>query len=71
MHALDLEAVLCDRVAMGAARNEKYIVACRRQAGTEISADRTRRHCRNTHASKLLLIRRRIAVRTALTNEEY
>ena len=34
---------------VGAARNEEHVVAGSRHACAEISADRARRHCRNTH----------------------
>src|SRR6185437_15085900 len=47
--ALDLEAVLSYRFKAGAARDEKNIVARRRQPRAEISADGARRHCRNSH----------------------
>ena len=50
VHALDLEAVLLDGFEMGAARDEEHIVAGRRHAGAEITADRARRHCRYSHA---------------------
>ena len=49
VHALDHEAVFLDRVAMSAACDEEDIVARRRHARAEISADRTRCHCCNTH----------------------
>ena len=49
VHALDLQAVLLDRVAVGAARDEKDIVPRRGKPRTEITADRARRHRRNTH----------------------
>ena len=49
VHALDLEAVFFDGVAMGAARNEEHVVPGRRHARAEIAADRARRHCRNFH----------------------
>jgi hypothetical protein len=49
VHALDGEAVLGDGVAMRAARDEENLVSVRRQPAPEIAADRSRRHCRNTH----------------------
>ena len=49
LHALDLEAVLGDRVTVGAARDEEDIVARRGKPGTEITADRAGGHRCNTH----------------------
>ncbi len=51
VHALDGEAVFGDRVAMRATRDEENVVPVRRQPRAEIAADRSRRHCRNTHKS--------------------
>ena len=48
-HAFNCEPVLRDCIAMGATRNEEYVMTCRRQARTEITANRARRHCCNTH----------------------
>ena len=53
VHALNLEAVPGNGVTVGAAGNEVNIVARRRHACAEISADGPRRHRRYTHDSKL------------------
>jgi hypothetical protein len=49
VHALDLEAVFGDGVAVGAARNKKDIVTCGGESGAKITADRTGGHRCNTH----------------------
>ena len=49
VHAFDLQPVLRDGVAMGAARDEEHVVPGRRHARAEITADRARRHRRNPH----------------------
>jgi hypothetical protein len=47
--ALDYQAVVADGIAMGSACDEGNVVARGRHAGAEISADRARRHCCNSH----------------------
>ena len=53
MHALDLQAVFADGVEIGAARDKEHVVPGRRHARAEITADRARRHCRNSHRKLL------------------
>src|SRR5262249_29896084 len=49
VNAFDLEPVFCNRLTMGAARDEENIVARRRKARTEIAAERSGGHGCNTH----------------------
>jgi len=49
VHALDLEPIFGDRVAMGAARDEEDIMARRGKPGAEITANRAGGHRCNTH----------------------
>ncbi|MCX7298499.1 MAG: hypothetical protein NTU64_16920 [Hyphomicrobiales bacterium] len=50
VHAFDCQPVLPDRCEITSARDEENIVPGRRHARAEITADGTRRHCRDTHA---------------------